>query len=134
MPFLNDFRKKAVVNMLSKLCTEEVAEYAIKIGLENLDNVFKNGGFTIPPISKEALKAFDEKNNNVMEFIQEKRDFILAKEAQTVYFEYEDFCKHAGYKPLGRNSFYEAMENAGYKKVRDQTIPDRPTMFVKPHS
>ena len=134
LPFLNDFRKKAVVNMLSKLCTEEVAEYAIKIGLENLDNVFKNGGFTIPPISKEALKAFDEKNNNVMEFIQEKRDFILAKEAQTVYFEYEDFCKHAGYKPLGRNSFYEAMENAGYKKVRDQTIPDRPTMFVKPHS
>lgn len=131
LPFLNDFRKKAVVNMLSRLCTEEVAEYAIKIGLENLNDVFKNGGFTIPLISKEALKAFDEKNNNVMEFIKEKEDFILAKEAQTVYFEYEDFCKHAGYKPLGRNSFYEAMENAGYKKVRDRKTAGEPYMFKR---
>lgn len=112
--------------MLSKLCTEEVAEYAIKIGLENLDNVFKNGGFTIPPISKEALKAFDEKNNNVMEFIQEKRDFILAKEAQTVYFEYEDFCKHAGYKPLVAIRFMRLWKTLDIKKLETRQYQTDP--------
>lgn len=133
LPFLNDFKKSADTDILSKLCADEVAEYAIKIGIESLKDVL-NKGFTIPDLSKQALTDYEEKNNNVIEFINEHEDFILSHESRVVFTQYKNFCEDSIYKPLGKNKFYEAMRNAGYENIKskkENSNGKRPPIFIK---
>ena len=132
LPFLNYFKNNPDVDLPDKLRQEEVAEYAIKVGLEGLHNVISKRGFTLPKISQEAIKKYNEKNNHVLEFIEEYENIILSKETKTVYsFYYIEFCKDCGYKHVGRNTFYELLSNEGYKKVQLDDIPGRPWVFKK---
>ena len=77
------------------------------------------------------MQSYEEKNNHIVEFIEENKDILLEKTTQTIFSTYYwNFCNENGYKQLGKNIFYEAMANEGYIKSRNQSLVDRPYMFI----
>ncbi len=134
VPLLKSFKDgtERDINILDKLCTEEIAEYCIKVCVEHLQEVLKRKSFTKPQVVIEANLAYEMENNHVKEFIDENEDIILEKEAATIYSGYYiNFCRQCGYKSLGRNEFYSRMNLCGYKKVQRQDWTGRPQGFIK---
>lgn len=131
LPFLNNFSDNPDVNISERLEKEEVAEYAIKVGIDYLIDLLNAKEFVKPDIVKEATEDYNRKNNPVIEFIEEYPKTIKEKVTTIVYMEYQNFCKDCGYRPLGRNGFYEAMKGQGYERIQNDSLPDRPRMFKK---
>lgn len=134
VPLFKNFKdgSERDINILDKLCTEEIAEYCINVCVEHLQEVLKRKGFTKPRAVIEANLSYEMENNHVKEFIEESEDIILEKEAATIYKTvYLNFCRDCGYKSLGRNEFYSRMNLCGYKKERRQDWTGRPYGFVK---
>lgn len=134
VPLLKNFKNgnERDINIMDKLCTEEIAEYCIKVCVEHLQEVLKRKSFTKPQVVIEANLAYEMENNHVKEFIDENEDIILEKEAAAVYSTYYvNFCRDTGCKKLGRNEFYSRMGLLGYKNVRRQDWEGRPRGFIK---
>lgn len=134
VPLLKNFKgdKGRDINIMDKLCTEEIAEYCIKVCVEHLQEVLKRKSFTKPRVVIEATIAYELENNHVKEFIEEHENIILEKEPVTIYTTYYiNFCRDFGYRKLGRNEFYSRMKLCGYEKVQRQDLPGRPQGFIK---
>lgn len=132
LPFLNNFKDSPDIDLSAKLAKEKIAEYAIQVGMKHLESVIGAKQFIKPSIVKIATGEYNKKNNHVIEFIEEHKEVIEQKEAPLLYSTYyHNFCTDCGYKRLGRNEFYQRMEEQGYKRARKQNLPDRPYMFVK---
>lgn len=134
VPLFNKFTKSEnrKFDILEELETEKVAEYCISVCIRELQEVLKYKCFIKPDVVKAATWEYQVANNVILEFIEENTKEIEEHECQTVFSTYYlNFCMKCGYKPLGRNSFYERMADAGYKKVQDQLLTGRPYVFKK---
>ena len=92
--------------IISKLMTEEVAEYLIQIGLAGLKRVLKNKAFTETAEGKKELEAFDERNNPIIKFCKELTiDDVENKIIQDVFVRYLLWCEEEGCLKLGKGEF-----------------------------
>ena len=134
VPLFNKFTKSEnrKFDILEELQTKKVAEYCICVCMKELQEVLRNKCFIKPDVVKAATWEYQVSNNVILEFIEENADAIAEKDCQTVFtIDYLNFCMRCGYKPLGRNGFYERMADAGYKKVQEQSLPGKPYIFKK---
>lgn len=86
--------------IISKLTSEKSMEYLIQLALVGLKRVLKNNGFTSSHLSEEAKNQYEEQNNSVLSFINEKYleegespfSIFFMKSINEIYDEYFDYC------------------------------------------
>jgi putative DNA primase/helicase len=105
-----------------KLTTNESLEYMLKIALEGLDRILINKEFTNCKECEEVWDQYEQINNPVVAFLEEKD--IEGQAISDVYKQYQVWCVEAGLKSLSKNVFGREVKKHGYnsdKIVREGT-------------
>ena len=96
IPFRNEFKSnnpKRDPHLKDKLNTNDVIEYAIKLGVKGIKRVLKNKGFTECTITNEAKKEYEISNNSVLQFLCDyPKETIVNQEVSEVHSKYKIFC------------------------------------------
>lgn len=119
--------------IISKLMTEEVAEYLIQIGLDGLTRVLQNKAFTETAEGIKELEAFDERNNPIIKFCKELTiDDVENKVIQDVFVRYLLWCEEEGCLKLGKGEFTKFINKTFETKSEPRVIDDkRIRCFIK---
>lgn len=82
-----------------KLQQQQAIEYLIRLGVEGLKRVLKNGKFTKSAKVEEAKEEYDRENNPIKAFVDEIGiENIENEPTDRVYGEFECFCLKNGFK------------------------------------
>lgn len=102
-----------------ELISKEALEYLAKISLEAYLNIGKT--FSNHKESQFEVDKYKSVNNNVLSFLEDIdyiRTFInanvITKKAIDVFEYYKQYCKENGDIVIGRNKFYEEIEQSKY--------------------
>ena len=126
IPFNNDFslgRNNRDEFINDKLEKEENQEALIQLALIGLRRIIANKRLTIPKCVQDELKIFDQENNPILTFLEEKDteypngEWYIRKPTSEVYWDYERWCDDNGYKAFGKKKFSTEM-----KKFKDLEI------------
>lgn len=98
--------------------------YAIHKAVDALKDLYKNGAFTESDHSKEMVQEIQRASDSVKAFLDER---IRGKKGQRlakpkIYELYEEYCKEADRKPLGKKKFYLVLERKGYYSRKSNGI------------
>jgi len=89
-----------------KLTTIESMEYFIRIGVEGLQRVLDNNGFTVTPGIMEELENIDKQNNPIIGFIEDiGEDAVYNNSTKEVYDKYRDYCIESGMQAIALPAF-----------------------------
>lgn len=115
-----------------KLRTEEAMERLILLGLEGLQRVLKNQGFTLSEKVKHQLEEYEENNNPILIFFKEyQREDVVNHSSQEFYKKYGEFCLANNFTPMSHVEFSKLVKkNYGVDSVLKR-IDGKPTrIFV----
>lgn len=100
VPLLHAFEQgKNADNLLkSRTWTQSEMECLVKLAVEGLQRLLRNGAFTVPEVAKEALDEYETENNPVKEFLGERDDIKLPKPIEELYSEFDIWCARAGHR------------------------------------
>lgn len=87
--------------------------------LDGLGRLRGNGGFTYSVASAKELERYRTDTDSVKAFIEDKGLEQGDKERialQDIYFDYGEYCKDSGYKPVGNRTLLKRLEDAGFDK------------------
>lgn len=89
-----------------KLKTQETAEYLIQLGIQGLNRVLIQKGFTESQKVKDEVDQFERDNNPVLSFLEEvPENEIIGQETKTVYARYDTFCTDNGFSRIAMQTF-----------------------------
>ena len=105
-----------------KLKSQEVMEYAILLGLEGLERILTNKGFTKSDRVEAEQREYELENNPVLEFLEEREiDTIVNQPTQEIYKSYKIFCHERESQPLKLANFSKELNkrcNLTVKRMR----------------
>lgn len=92
--------------------------------LEGARRWFKNKRLIVPDIVQDTTRKYFMENNMIEQFIsdmlivysKDSPEYDNYIEAKTLYTAYLEYCNSSNEEKLGRNQFYNRMEELGYKK------------------
>ena len=89
-----------------KLCSPASIEYFIRIGVEGLNRVLKNKGFTKSSKVQKELDDYEEYNNPVIGFFKEQEEgYLFRNTTKEIHLAYSAYCHENGYLPESSNQF-----------------------------
>lgn len=103
-----------------KLTTDDALEYLIKLGMNGLYRILNNNEFTSSKSSDAVWKEYEEINNPVVAFINDKN--IENQQVDDVYRQYSLWCVEGGLKPLSKIAFSREVNKHGYNSKTRVTI------------
>lgn len=124
VPFLRTYTigdKDYDPNILTKLRTEYAKTYLLNLGIQGIERLIQNNGFTIPNVVEEMLDDYIKDNNNCVQWLEDKPE-LDEREIKEVYREYCMFCLSNGTKPYKKARFTtEILNKLPYIKVKNTT-------------
>ena len=82
-----------------KLIQMDCLEHFIKLGVEGLNRIISNKGFTKSEATEQAARDYDLTNNPIKGFFAEQEeDYIFRTTVDEIYLAYQDYCKSLGVK------------------------------------
>lgn len=101
VPLNRDFSQSGALNvdLKSREWTKEEMTYLVKLAVEGLKRLMRQGDFTKPTCVIEALQDYEKENNPVLEFLSECGE-IEGEPTGLVYEEYRRWCEDAGHKNI----------------------------------
>lgn len=95
-----------------ELQTPEVMQYLILLGLEGLNRIMANNGFTVSSKTRAAGREYEESNNPIIGFIRacEEEDFQIENEPTSKVFKhYQEYCIANNYTAYSSVEFSRQM-------------------------
>lgn len=138
MPAMTDHsgglaRRAMIIKMDTKVTDKMMQQYPLSVIMHEIPGIFnqamshfreslKRGTFTETESMRAELKDWLEGNDTVAMFIKEATETVLDSytEATDLFSAYKSYSMSGNYKPLGRNRFYERMEELGYEKSKQR--------------
>ncbi len=107
-------------NINDKLQKEECIEYVIKLGIEGLQRLIENKGFTKAKVVEKETSDYETYNNTILQFMKEKEEdisFDIEKFTPTqIYNQYKLWSESNGFDKIVNNtSFGMEMKRLGYE-------------------
>ncbi|MBE6068834.1 MAG: DNA primase [Clostridium lundense] len=112
-----------------KLLTNESLEYMLKIALEGLDRILMNKEFTNCDACDEVWKEYEQVNNPVVAFLDEKE--IDGQTVEDVYKQYQVWCIEAGLKSLSKNVFSREVKKHGFNSDEREYVNGKRTRIYR---
>ena len=104
-----------------KLQSEECMEYLIKIGIDGLKRVLENKSFSSSNKVEKELKEYEEINNPIVGFFNEKDDLKIVDEpTKYIYAKYTEYCYANNHQPMNQGEFSKQV-----KRLKDVEITRR---------
>ena len=114
VPFPNRFEhgKNADENLINKLTMPKELSGLLNLAIKGLQRLEANKCFTETDATRTALAQYQINTDSVMAFTEEE---CAAKEyvrvyPQALYDAYMDWCNKTGFRPKGRNKFYDRLK------------------------
>ena len=116
-----------------KLKTQSAMEYIIRLGLEGLDRVLTNKGFTESKKVQKEIDEFERENNPLLGWLDTLDEhYLYMEDAITIYRDYEGYCVQNNHKPLANNVFSsQLMKEKGLESYRRTINKRKITMYRK---
>lgn len=116
-----------------KLKSPEVMRYLIRIGIQGLQRVLDNQGFTDSDKVKNAIGDYEVTNNPVLLFLQEIEETdILHHSTKEVHRRYDVFCAENGFGGMSLISFVKTInKRLGYTTRRVRVSGKLESMFER---
>lgn len=114
-----------------KLKNRSTAQYLIRLGVEGLHRVLKNG-FTESEKVKEEIDQFEKDNNPVLLFADEVGDEIMNDTTKEAYLRYDTFCHDNGFTKMQMQTFSKEICKVYGCHIVDKRVNGRKCrVFVK---
>lgn len=124
VPFLRTYTiedKDYDPNILTKLKTEFARTYLLNLGIQGVERLIQNNGFTIPKVVDEMLEEYVKDNNNCIQWLEDNPE-LDEREIKDVYREYCMYCLSNGTKPYKKSRFTtEILTKLPYIKIKNTT-------------
>jgi len=108
-----------------KLQAPEVMEYLIVLGLQGLNRVLTNDGFTKSAAVQQEMDDYEETNNPILSFFREceQEEFQIENEpTNKVYKRYQEFCLANSMQPMSNIEFSKQVNRLLKMKVEDKWL------------
>ena len=93
-------------NIISLLTEQTATEYLIQLGLQGLERVLMNNGFTDSEAVTKQIDEFEKDNNPIIQFVDEfGEDAILNESTSEVFTMYDSFCYKNGFSKVSQKKF-----------------------------
>lgn len=125
IPLTHDFIADGTANVALKdrTWTQTEMEYLLRLAMDGLRRLMRQGTFTKPAKVVEAVADYERDNNPVLDFLEEF-GAVEGKSTKEVYWSFKAWCADAGHKnPMTRRRFTDAVVNTtGLQSgaIRDQ--------------
>ncbi len=116
-----------------KLKKQDVAEYLIRLGIQGLERVLANQGFTESKKVTKEVDEFERDNNPILLFLEEvEENEILNHETKEVYARYDTFCYENGFTKIAMQTFTKEIKKHLKCERKDVRISGKKKIiFVK---
>lgn len=116
-----------------KLCSPASIEYFIRIGVEGLNRVLKNKGFTKSSKVQKELDDYEEYNNPVIGFFKEQEEgYLFRNTTKEIHLAYSAYCHENGYLPESSNQFGRTVKAMFGVESKVKTVNGKSVrMYVK---
>ena len=99
-------------NITQKLSVDSSIEYFIKIGVDGLKRVLKNGKFSKSSKVDREIEEYKEYNNPVIGFFKEMgEDYIYRASTTEIYLAYQNYCSDSGLIAESKNQFGRTLKS-----------------------
>lgn len=93
-------------NIISLLTEQTATEYLIQLGLQGLERVLMNNGFTDSEAVTKQIDEFEKDNNPIIQFVDEfGEDAILNESTSEIFTMYDSFCYKNGFSKVSQKKF-----------------------------
>jgi phage/plasmid-associated DNA primase len=125
--FNADFRNSGKENLIDELCNKECIEYFIKQGIEGLQRRLKNKKYTINEEMIQTKKKWEQENNSISTFVDDRELPIVNYPIRDVYKDYLQCCKVYDMSPLSIDTFSKQIREvknlkSEARKVNGQSV------------
>lgn len=130
IPLTHDFTTDgtADVALKDRTWTRTEMEYLLRLAMDGLRRLMRQGAFTKPAKVAEAVADYERDNNPVLDFLEEY-GVVEGKSTKEVYWAFKAWCADAGHKnPMTRRRFTDAVVNT--TGLRSGAIRDQATQNV----
>lgn len=120
--------------MDEKLSTENAKSYILKLAIEGMRRIIKNGGISYSKTIKDATNKYLTDNDSVLSFLYHRElegKTIENLSVDTVHLQYQMYCEDVGLKPLGKIAMSRRINAAGYASERKTIKGKKRTVYVK---
>lgn len=116
-----------------KLREPEVMKYLCRIGIEGLQRVIKNNGFTISKKVEKEIEDYEIQNNPILLFLQETELYkIINQPTKDVHKAYRVFCIENGFSEMTLSTFSKELNRRlGLVVVRRRVNGSLVGIYVK---
>lgn len=118
-----------------ELQSPEVMQYLILLGLEGLNRIMSNNGFTVSEKVQNEMDEYEESNNPIISFIREceQEEFQIENEpTNTVYKRYQEFCISNNFQAMSNIEFPKQINRLLGMRIIDKKINGKKCrIFVK---
>lgn len=118
-----------------ELQTPEVMQYLILLGLEGLNRIMANNGFTVSTKVQKEMDEYEESNNPIISFIREceQEEFQIENEpTNKVYKRYQEFCISNNFQAMSNIEFPKQLNRLLGMRIIDKKINGKKCrIFVK---
>jgi putative DNA primase/helicase len=112
-------------NIITKLNTQPVMEYLIRVGIEGLKRVLTNQKYTSSATADKAKKEFDRDNHPVISYLEENGiEGIENENTDDVLLRFNVWARVNGYKEIGKTKFTQELKKCGFD-TKTITQPNR---------
>ena len=93
-------------NIISLLTEQTATEYLIQLGLQGLERVLMNNGFTDSEAVTKQIDEFEKDNNPIIQFVDQfGEDAILNESTSEAFTMYDSFCYKNGFSKVSQKKF-----------------------------
>jgi len=89
--------------------------------LRGLDRITRQKGFSKCAASENELKQYKRESDSVEMYLDEndyKKSVNDYKPLKELYSEYQEYCKDAGNRYCGRNTFSQRLKDKGFDMIK----------------
>lgn len=129
VPFMASFKKTDLDYdpfIEDKLMSEESIMYLLKLGIEGLQRVIFNRGFTKSDSSEREKEDYMKLNNNVLEWF-DNNPLVQHQPIHEVYLAYQVWCANNGCMPLKKINFSKEIKKKFGFGSKTKTINGKST-------
>lgn len=116
-------------NIDEKLSTDNAKSYLLKLALEGVERILKNGDLTKSKTIEDVTKQYFVQSDSVIAFLEEHD--INEKVTKDAYRMYVAYCEEHGLTAVGNTEFGRRVRSAGFTKKRISKSGKRPEVYVK---
>lgn len=114
-----------------KLSSDNAKSYLLKVALEGVERIVKNGGLSESETINDVIKQYFIQSDSVVAFLEEYD--VNDKVTKDAYRMYAAYCEEHGLNAVGNTEFGRRLKNSGYDKRRISKDGKRPEVYVKKH-